>query len=128
MNEGILNKHLDRKDGSFFLAKPSKGKGGNGIFFINKFTDISREDMRVNEYIAQKYIKNPLLIDNKKFDFRLYLLIKGVDNLKAYIAFEGMARFCTEDYNPPKKKSKKESKDKEEEPLYGHLTNFTLNK
>jgi hypothetical protein len=54
--------------------------------------------MRVHEYIAQQYVPNPLLIDNKKFDFRLYLLVTGVDTMQAHIAFEGMARFCTEDY------------------------------
>jgi len=87
--------------------------------------------MRVNEYIAQEYIKNPLLIDKKKFDFRLYLLIKGVDTMKAYIAFEGMARFCTEDYNPPKSKTKRNNENDEkevDESLFAHLTNFTLNK
>jgi predicted ATP-grasp superfamily ATP-dependent carboligase len=53
----------DRKN--FFLAKPSKGKGGGGIFFIKKLSDLSKEDMRVNEYIAQEYVVDPLLIDKK---------------------------------------------------------------
>ena len=100
-----FKKQLDKQN-SFYLAKPSKGKGGMGIFFINRSTDLSREDMRANEYIAQEYVASPLLLENKKFDFRLYLLIKGVDTMKAYIALEGMARFCTEDYQPPRKKTK----------------------
>ncbi|CAI2385531.1 unnamed protein product [Moneuplotes crassus] len=121
-----FKKRFEKKNDSFFLAKPSKGKGGDGIFFINKSTAISKEDMKQNEYIAQEYIKNPLLIDKKKFDFRLYLLIKGVDTMKAYIAFEGLARFCTEDYTKPKKSKKEEGED--DAPLYKHLTNFSLNK
>jgi len=85
--------------------------------------------MRANEYIAQEYVANPLLIENKKFDFRLYLLIKGVDTMKAYIAFEGMARFCTEDYQMPKRKVGKDSNgDEDPLPLFGHLTNFWLNR
>ncbi|CAI2362820.1 unnamed protein product [Moneuplotes crassus] len=121
-----FRKRLDRKDDAFFLAKPSKGKGGDGIFFINKGTSITKEDMRIHEYIAQEYIKNPLLIDNKKFDFRLYLLIKGVDTMKAYIAFEGMARFCTEEYSKPAKAKKDSAQD--DALLYKHLTNYSLNK
>jgi hypothetical protein len=51
--------------------------------------------------------------------------------MHAYIAFEGMARFCTEDYKKPKNKT--QDKDEAKEPdendnLYGHLTNFCLNR
>lgn len=122
----------DRKN--FYLAKPSKGKGGDGIFFVKKLSDLSKEQMRLNDYVAQEYIANPLLIDKKKFDFRLYLMIKGVDTMHGYVAFEGMARFWTEDYTKPKiniqnKNEKNEDKEVDvNDQLYGHLTNFSLNK
>lgn len=46
--------------------------------------------------------------------------------MEAYIATEGMARFCTEEYTDPlKTPDSNEPNDKE---LYRHLTNFTLNK
>jgi len=95
---------------------------------LNKTSDIDREDMRVHEYIAQQYVPNPLLIDNKKFDFRLYLLVTGVDTMQAHIAFEGMARFCTEDYKWPKSKNDPENKESYGDNMMGHLTNFCLNK
>jgi glutathione synthase/RimK-type ligase-like ATP-grasp enzyme len=56
-----LEKHKDR----VLLAKPSKGKGGEGIFFIKSRKDISRDTMRAFEYVAQEYVSNPLLIENK---------------------------------------------------------------
>jgi hypothetical protein len=120
---------LESKSAPHFIAKPSKGRGGEGIFFVKKASDLNKEDMRLQEYIAQEYIENPLLIDNKKFDFRLYLLVKGVDYMEAYIAFEGMARFCTEDYVPPTRKdnTKAEQGDVNEN-LMGHLTNYCLNR
>jgi hypothetical protein len=47
-----------------------------------------------NEYLVQRYIDNPQLIDTK-FDIRLYVVIKGVDTIEAYVYEEGLARFCT---------------------------------
>lgn len=44
---------------------------------------------------------NPLLIENKKFDMRLYVMLKGIDNIEIYLHKEGMARFCTKDYEEP---------------------------
>jgi hypothetical protein len=36
-----------------------------------------------------------LLISGKKFDIRLYVVIKGVEKIEAYVYEEGLARFCT---------------------------------
>ena len=46
----------------------------------------------------QRYIENPLVVNNKKFDIRLYVVIKGVDPIEAYVFEEGLARFCTVSY------------------------------
>ena len=95
-------RHLDENPDRFLIVKPSRGKGGDGIMFVKHKDDIGRNTMRTFEYVAQEYVKNPLLIDKKKFDFRIYLLIRGISKMEAYVALEGMARFCTEDYVTPK--------------------------
>jgi tubulin polyglutamylase TTLL6/13 len=51
---------------------------------------------------------------------RLYAMLKGIDNIEIYFCKEGMARFCTEDYMSPSLSNLSS--------LFGHLTNFTLNK
>ncbi len=60
------------------------------------------------------------MIDRKKFDLRLYVVIKGVDPLEAYLCDEGLARFCTSNYVKPDSQNIKN--------LFMHLTNFSLNK
>jgi len=130
-------RYLDTQDNPILLAKPSKGRGGEGIFFVKRYKDLDQESMKDYEYVAQHYIPNPLLIDKKKFDFRLYLMIKGVENMTGYIASEGMVRFCTEDYTDPFPCDDSDSNGEEElmdnelkkkDNLVGHLTNFCLNK
>jgi hypothetical protein len=51
-----------------------------------------------NEYLVQRYVENPLLINEKKFDVRLYLLVTGLEPIQAYLCDEGLARFCTHNY------------------------------
>ena len=61
-----------------------------------------------------------MLVDKKKFDLRLYVLIKGFNPIEAYLCDEGLARFCTENYAMPHAGNMKN--------LFMHLTNFSLNK
>lgn len=51
-----------------------------------------------NEYVVEQYIKNPLLVDKKKFDIRFYIVITSVEPLIAFLYEEGIVRFCTEEY------------------------------
>ena len=77
-----------------FICKPSKGRGGDGISLIRKFSDLPKNAFS-QEYLIQRYIENPLLIQNKKFDVRLYVVIKGVNRIEGYMCEEGIARFAT---------------------------------
>ena len=61
-----------------------------------------------------------MLIENKKFDLRLYVMIKSFDPIEAYLANEGLARLCTENYKQPTTNNMKK--------MFMHLTNFSLNK
>lgn len=61
-----------------------------------------------------------MLIGDKKFDLRLYVLITSLDPLIVFIHEEGLARFCTETYQKPSKENINNS--------FMHLTNYSLNK
>ena len=71
--------------------------------------------------VVQRYIDNPLLLNGLKFDMRIYVVATGFEdgNIHAFVADEGLARFCTEPYERPT--------DKNYHKYYMHLTNYTLN-
>ena len=80
--------------GHVFICKPSKGRGGEGITLARKFSDLPK-NATTHDYLVQRYVDNPLLMNSKKFDLRIYVVVKGVDRLEAYFCEEGIARFCT---------------------------------
>ena len=69
--------------------------------------------------IVQEYISNPLLIDDLKFDIRIYVLMTSIEPLKLYIFEDGLVRFSTEKYS---------NRLEDLENVFIHLTNYTVNK
>ena len=51
--------------------------------------------MQGNQTIVQRYLEKPLLVDGFKFDLRVYVIVCGFDPIHAFLADEGLARFCT---------------------------------
>eukprot|EP00931_Biecheleriopsis_adriatica_P096163 TRINITY_DN6980_c0_g1_i1.p1 TRINITY_DN6980_c0_g1~~TRINITY_DN6980_c0_g1_i1.p1 ORF type:complete len:792 (-),score=155.59 TRINITY_DN6980_c0_g1_i1:199-2574(-) len=115
-----------------FIAKPSAGSQGKGIVLARKWTDFDKIVQRCKaaqansgaqrstaEYVVQRYIASPLLLDGLKFDLRLYMVVTSVVPLRAYLFKEGLARFCTVPYQPPKEGNLQDA--------CMHLTNFAVN-
>jgi hypothetical protein len=67
--------------------------------------------------VVQKYIKHPYLIDEYKFDFRIYILVTNVQPLRIFAFRDGLARLATEKY-----------KNKAYNNPFIHLTNYAINK
>lgn len=61
-----------------------------------------------------------MLIQSRKFDIRLYVVIKGVTRIEGYMHEEGIVRFCTNAYKRPDLNNMKN--------MFMHLTNYSLNK
>jgi tubulin polyglutamylase TTLL9 len=84
------------KDKYIWIMKPIGKSQGKGIFLFTKISDISEwaETATAPEpYIVQRYINDPLLIGNKKFDLRIYVLVVSHNPLTIYLYRSGFARF-----------------------------------
>jgi len=98
---------------NLWLVKPKCSTRGKDIFFLKNIRDIKKND------IVTEYISNPLLINKRKFDMRLYLLVTGHDPLKVYIFQEGLVRLSADNYDLDLN---------DLDNLFKHLTNTSINK
>lgn len=86
----------DNRDKTIWIMKPIGRSQGKGIFLFNKINEISEWSETANQpepYIVQRYIHNPLLIGQKKFDLRIYVLVTSHNPLNIYLYRSGFARF-----------------------------------
>uniref|UniRef100_A0A8D0DN23 Tubulin--tyrosine ligase-like protein 5 n=1 Tax=Salvator merianae TaxID=96440 RepID=A0A8D0DN23_SALMN len=103
------------KDRGPWIVKPVASSRGRGVYLINNPSQISLEE----NILVSRYINNPLLIDDFKFDVRLYVLVTSYDPLVIYLYEEGLARFATVRYDQGSKNIKNQ---------FMHLTNYSVNK
>ena len=96
-----------------WIVKPCNSSQGKGIFMLDSLDSLPM----IEGCVVSRYINNPLLIGNLKFDLRIYVLVTNYDPLKIYVYDEGLARFASEPYNASTKASK-----------YSFLTNYSVNK
>ena len=96
-----------------WIVKPAAKSQGKGIFLTN-----NPQDLPVGQnFVACRYIANPLLINGLKFDLRIYVAVTSMDPLRIYIYKEGLTRFATSDYNTSEICNR-----------FAHLTNYSVNK
>jgi len=116
MNTFKKNFNSEGRSKSTFIVKPDGGCQGRGIFLTRNLEDIPPN----RSFVAQNYICNPLLIDNKKFDLRIYVLVTSCDPLRLYLFRDGLVRMCTEEFVRPNSANMSQR--------CMHLTNYAVNK
>ncbi|XP_020137364.1 putative tubulin polyglutamylase TTLL9 isoform X4 [Microcebus murinus] len=91
--------------GITWIMKPVARSQGKGIFLFRRLKDImdwrkdtrssddQKDDIPVENYVAQRYIENPYLIGGRKFDLRVYVLVTSYTPLRAWLYRDGFARF-----------------------------------
>ncbi len=76
-----------------FAVKPMNLYGGQGITLTR--------DPKPNlgqAAVIQRYLDNPYLLNGRKFHARVYVMVAGLDPVRAYVYREGIARIAPEYY------------------------------
>ena len=79
------------------LSWVQKRNEHRGVFIkrVEEF-DLSNEGSFI-----QRYISNPFLIDNRKFDIGIYTVLTSISPLRVYIiGGDALFRFCPQEYHP----------------------------
>jgi tubulin polyglutamylase TTLL2 len=84
------------KDSTPWILKLSTGKRAIGIKIVTSSKDIPDDNL---DYIAQRYITNPLLVSGRKFHLRLYFVITNLNPLRALLHQEGLVLFASTNYS-----------------------------
>jgi len=93
--EIILRKFENYKidKNNLWIVKPKNGNTGKGVHIFKSLENES------NEFLISKYVTNPHLINGKKYDLRIYVLVTGLKPLRIYINKEGLARIAAEKFS-----------------------------
>ena len=105
-----------------WIVKPVNLSRGRGVHLLkdeDEYQKILKASYKLNitQYLISKYIAAPHLINEIKYDLRIYVLITSFNPLKIYLYRNGLVRFATEKYT-------KGNYDN----VYVHLTNYSINK
>lgn len=112
----LLRKVWERKGGKGrWIVKPPALARGEGIKVINKWSQIPP----TRPLVVQRYVARPYLINETKFDLRLYVLVTSMNPLRIYLYDDGLVRFASNKYTNESSKV---------HDVFTHLTNYSINK
>ena len=105
-----LKENMLKGDQFLWILKATGFNRGNGIHMfrnieelesiLNKYYDLCQfknTGLRTTSFVIQKYIEQPLLIDNYKFDIRIFVLLD--QDMNVYMYREGYLRKSSEKYD-----------------------------
>ena len=113
---GDFQAYTRQKKNKTYILKPETGCQGKGIWVTKNPKEVKPHE----HMICQQYMPKPFLIDNFKFDFRLYVLVTSCDPFRIFLFKDGLARFATNKYVEPNHNNI--------DNVFMHLTNYAINK
>ena len=109
-------KECFREKPATFMIKPVNWFSGLGIKITNNLEEIL---LSAGNVVVQEYIERPLLINKRKFDVRVYLLLTSLDPLQLFLYQDGLVSICSEEYSPETEGPHSKA---------AHLTCYSVNK
>mmetsp|Transcript_5315 Transcript_5315/g.7860 ORF Transcript_5315/g.7860 Transcript_5315/m.7860 type:complete len:757 (+) Transcript_5315:2642-4912(+) len=125
--DGHISKNL-------WIVKPAEKSRGRGIASFRSLQKIldyvdAEKIGKLSQWCVQKYMETPLLISNRKFDIRQWVLVSSFDPLIIWFYDDCYARFAVEEYGAPEVM---QNDDKRTEiwlsDPYRHLVNNSISK
>ena len=95
-------KYSNTRPKSWWVLKPSKGQRGDGISIHSNLTFLYNEYATCTKHhdsIVQEYISNPLLLKNRKFDIRAYILLARTSPHYLVFYHEGYLRLSVKEFD-----------------------------
>ena len=108
---------------ALWIVKPVNLSRGRGVHILKGETEFkylykkSKSITSPPQILVSRYIDKPHLINKKKYDLRIYVLVVSFSPLRIYLYNNGLTRFATEEY-----------KRGDYDNIYIHLTNYSINK
>ncbi|KRX02895.1 hypothetical protein PPERSA_04098 [Pseudocohnilembus persalinus] len=85
---------------NIWIIKPNWLSRGRGIRLFDQFGKIMDHIVgKETQYVAQKYIENPMLIENKKFDIRQWIVVQDYNPPRIWFYQECYVRLCSNEYD-----------------------------
>ena len=102
--------------GSLWIVKPARKSRGRGISVHKTTTSVEEAVQDGHSYVVQKYVEQPLLFHERKFDLRVWAVVLGFA-LEIWVYDLCYARFSVHTYDPANLHNR-----------YVHLTNNSVSK
>lgn len=93
---------------NLWILKPCNSSRGRGIEILWEFDDLRAAyerpedhefDPEIDRRVIQRYIRNPLLLDGRKSEIRIYWLVASLDPLLVLMYREGTVRLNTKAFS-----------------------------
>ncbi|CAI2374863.1 unnamed protein product [Moneuplotes crassus] len=103
---------------NIWIIKPAGLSRGRGIQVFSNLDDIIEYTRgKEKNWIAQKYIENPMIVNQRKFDLRIWVFVSDLNPLTIWFWNKPYVRFPAADYNAENLKDR-----------FVHLTNNSVAK
>ena len=96
-------KHATDGNKNMWIVKPAAKSRGRGIAVFQSIPELLKyveaDEQRTSKWFVQKYIENTLLIANRRFDIRQWVLVTSFDPLTIWFYCDCYIRFASEPFN-----------------------------
>ena len=102
---------------NIWIVKAGRKSRGRDICLFDDLESLKTYTASPNSWVVQKYIENPMIVQDRKFDIRQWVLVSSSDPLTIWVYKKCYLRFSLEPY------SSKDLKNR-----FVHLTNNSISK